>query len=812
MKISYNWIRKFLDVNLPAQEVADLLTHSGLEVEGIELFQSVPGGLAGLVVAEVLTCEKHPNADKLSVTTVNIGSDKILQIVCGASNVAKGQKVVVATVGSTLYPVSGEPFEIKQSKIRGELSEGMICAEDEIGLGTSHEGIMVLDKSAIIGLSAKEYFNIEEDSIFEIGLTPNRADAASHLGVARDLYAVLKANDHKVSEISIPSVSDFKIAKDKSDLVVSVENRDACPRYSGISISGVRVEASPAWLQNRLKSIGLSPINNIVDITNFVLHECGQPLHAFDVAKIKDKKIIVRTAKVDEKFITLDNIERKLFPTDLMICDAENPMCIAGVFGGLSSGITENTEVIFLESAYFNPAYIRKTGKLHGLKTDASFRFERGTDPEITVYALKRATALILEIAGGEISSEIIDIYPEKIVPAEFVFDFDYLDKFSGDTLDRDRVKSILTSLGITILEDRKNEVLIKIPTSKVDVLRPVDIVEEVLRIHGYNRIPEPSRMISSLPAIVGSDPEIAQNKVADFLASCGFHEILTNSLTKGSLESEQSDLTTSVVRILNPLSQDLNVLRNEMLGSGLEVISYNRNRKNSDLKLFEFGKTYLKVNEKYEESSRLAIYLTGRKFDISWNGDKSPVDFYFAKAFVENILRRIKLDPSSLISEKVSDGQFSAGIVWRTKEKEIARLCSVRRPILKDFDIANEVFYADINWDVVLKNAKKTATQVSEVSKFPSVRRDLSMMIDSRVNFSQIESVAYKTERKLLKAINLFDVYQGDKIEQGKKSYAVAFILLDEYQTLTDKNIDKTMERLMAALEKEVGAVIRKA
>ncbi len=812
MKISFNWIRKFLEVNLPSEEVADLLTHSGLEVEGTEIFQSVPGGLAGLVVGEVLTCEKHPNADKLSVTTVNIGSDKILQIVCGASNVAKGQKVVVATVGSTLYPSSGEAFEIKQSKIRGEVSEGMICAEDEIGLGASHEGIMVLDGNTPAGLSAKEYFKIEEDTIFEIGLTPNRADAASHLGVARDLYAVLKANDHKVSEICIPTVSDLKPKNSNSAVTVSVENTEACPRYSGISISGICVEPSPAWLQNRLKSIGLSPINNIVDITNFVLHECGQPLHAFDLDKIRDKKIIVRTARPEEKFITLDTIERKLFPSDLMICDAEHPMCIAGVFGGAGSGISEMTKVVFLESAYFNPSYIRKTGKLHGLKTDASFRFERGTDPEITVYALKRAANLILEIAGGEISSEIVDIYPLPLKPAEFIFNFDYLDKFAGDKLERTRVKSILTSLGITILEERDNEVLIRIPTAKVDVLRPVDVVEEVLRIHGYNRIPEPARMISSLPAIVGSDRETSQNKVSDFLASNGFHEILTNSLTKGVAESDSDDSVSTAVRILNPLSQDLNILRQGMLHSGLEVIAYNRNRKNPDLRLFEFGKTYSKLNGKYEESSRLALYFTGRKFDISWNGDKSPVDFYFAKAFVENVLRRSKLDPSTLVCETISDDQFGNGVVFITKEKEIARLGSVRKNILKGFDIGNDVFYADINWDALLKNSKKSATQVTEVSKFPSVRRDLSMMIDSRVNFAQIESVAYKTERKLLKAINLFDVYQGDKIEQGKKSYAVAFILLDEHQTLTDKNIDKTMERLMSALEKEVGAVIRKA
>jgi phenylalanyl-tRNA synthetase beta chain len=812
MKISYNWIKEFLKIDLPPEEVVDHLTHCGLEVEAMELFQSVQGGLAGLVIAEVLTCEKHPNADKLSITTVDVAGEKILQIVCGASNVAKGQKVVVATVGSTLYPLHGDSFEIKQSKIRGELSEGMICAEDEIGLGTSHEGIMVLDPDTKVGMSAKDYFKVEEDTIFEIGLTPNRADAASHLGVARDLYAVLLAKDIKVPEISLPSVEEFKDKPEKKFISVKVENSEACPRYSGITLSGVKVADSPAWLQNRLRSIGISPINNIVDITNYVLHECGQPLHAFDADKINDKKVVVRTARKDEKFFTLDGTERKLATEDLMICDASEPMCIAGIFGGMNSGISATTKSVFLESAYFNPDFIRRSGKRHSLKTDASFRFERGTDPEITIYALKRAVQLILEIAGGEISSGLIDIYPNKIAAAEFSFNLDYLDKFSGDQLDRNKVRSILISLDISILKDEGTDLLLRIPTAKVDVLRPVDVVEEVLRIYGYNRIPLPSKLISSLPAIIGSDRESIQNHTADFLASNGFLEILTNSLEKSRVSSGKEDAVSSEVRILNPLSQDLNVLRQDMLYSGLDIISYNRNRKNADLRLFEFGKTYSKSGEKYEESSRLALYLTGRKFDISWNGDKAPVDFYFAKAFVENVLRRCKVDPALLVYENTSCPQFSTGLKLGTKEKQLVQLGSVHRSILKSFDITNEVLYADFNWDALLRTSKRSAVQVSEVSKFPSVRRDLSMMIDSKVHFSQIESVAYKTERKLLKSINLFDVYQGDKIEQGKKSYAVAFILLDDQRTLTDKNIDKAMDRLMSALEKEVGAVIRKS
>ncbi|MBP6334365.1 MAG: phenylalanine--tRNA ligase subunit beta [Bacteroidia bacterium] len=812
MKVSFNWLKKFLPTELAASEIADLLTHCGLEVEGMEKFESIPGGLKGLLVGEVITCVKHPNADKLSITTVNVGTDNNLQIVCGASNVAAGQKVIVATVGSTLYPSTGEPFQIKQSKIRSELSEGMICAEDEIGLGTSHEGIMVLSAETPVGKSAKDYFNIEEDIIFEIGLTPNRADAASHLGVARDLYAVLLANGKHVSPITMPSVEDFVGGTSGVGTSVSVQNEIACPRYSGLSISGVKVGDSPEWLQNRLKAIGLSPINNIVDVTNFVLHECGQPLHAFDAMKIKDNTIVVRSAKPGEKFVTLDQVERKLNADDLMICDASQPMCIAGVFGGITSGISSGTENIFIESAYFNPAYIRKTSKSHGLKTDASFRFERGTDPAMTIYALKRAAQLITEIAGGKISSDIVDIYPKEIKPVDILFSLDYLDKFSGDRIDRSKVKSILVSLGISIINEDSDILSLRIPTSKVDVLRPVDIVEEVLRIYGYNRIPVAEKMFSSLPAIVSNDREALQNKTADFLSSNGFLEILTNSLTKSLTVNEGSVNESSEVRLLNPLSIELDTLRETLLYSGLEVIQHNRNRKNPDLRLFEFGKVYSKSDSKYVENYRLALYITGRKFEISWNGDKSPVDFYFAKSFVENVLRRCKVDTSTLTSATTSDAILGNTLLFKVGEKELVRIGSVRKSLLKSFDINNEVFYTDFDWDLLFKQSKKSSIVVSEVSKFPSVRRDLSMMIDGRVQFSQIETVAYKTERKLLKAINLFDVYQGDKIEQGKKSYAVSFTLLDEQQTLTDKQIDKTMERLMTAFEKEVGAVIRKS
>lgn len=810
MKISYNWLKEFLDFDLSANEISELLTYGGLEVEGLELFQSIPGGLNGLVIGEVLSCTRHPNADKLTITKVDTGTE-ILQIVCGAPNVAQGQKVIVALPGTTLYPLEGEPFEIKKSRIRGELSEGMICAEDEIGIGRSHEGIIVLQADAVKGMPAAEFYRITEDSIFEIGLTPNRADAASHLGVARDLYSLLLANGHQVSSLRLPEVPEIKVTGVSKPVSVMVEDHLACPRYSGLCLSGVRVSESPSWLQSRLRSIGLAPINNIVDITNLVLHECGQPLHAFDLSRIRDRKIVVRNAKSGEKFITLDGIERNLTQDDLMICDTGEPLCIAGVFGGANSGISESTTEVFLESACFNPVHIRKTSKHHSLKTDASFRFERGTDPEITVYALKRAADLICRISGAVVSSAITDLYPEKIKPAEFTFSFDYLDKFSGLSIDREKVKSILISTGITILREEGDSLFLRIPAYKVDVTRPVDVVEEILRIYGYNRIPVPSKMYSSPPAITGFDPGYLKEKVSDYLASNGFCEILTNSLVPVRMKEDESE-NGREIRILNPLSQELGALRQNLLHNGLEVISYNRNRKNSDLRLFEFGKTYHREGQQYIESDRLSIYLSGRKFDISWNGDKDPVDFYFAKSFAENVLRCCRINISALHQTALKDEYFSQVLEYKLNNSVLLRLGSLQKPVLRKYDIGNEVFHADFDWDALMKHADKTPVRLKEVSKYPSVRRDLSMMIDSHIHFSQIEKVAFNAERKLLKEISLFDVYQGEKIEKGKKSYAVSFILLDEHQTLTDKHIDKTMDKLMAALEKEVGAVIRRS
>lgn len=815
MKISYNWLKKYLPVTLPAEETAHLLTHCGLEVEGIESFQSMKGGLEGLFVGEVKTCTKHPNADKLSLTTVDTGDGTLLSIVCGAPNIAAGQKVIVAKVGSTLYPISGEPFEIKKSKIRGELSEGMICAEDEIGLGTSHAGVMVLPQDTRIGMPAAEYFKIENDQVFEIGLTPNRADAASHLGVARDLYAVLinksSTDTSAVPPVTRVAVDTFTIDSNALPVKVEVQDPIACPRYSAITISGVQVGESPEWLKNRLRSIGVGPINNIVDITNFVLHECGQPLHAFDAAAIKGNKVVVRSAREGEKFVTLDQVERTLVPGNLMICDEEKPMCLAGVFGGIGSGISNATTNVFLESAYFNPASIRKTSKLHGLKTDASFRFERGTDPEMTLYALKRAALLMREIAGGKISSEIIDIYPEPILPGEIVLNYNYLNRFSGEDLDRNKVKKILLALGLLIVSEDAGSAVLRVPTFKVDVTRPVDVVEEILRVYGYNNIPIPKKQNVSLPAIVEFDRDKLLNKVSDYLASNGFNEILSNSLSKSRYTELAGWNAEQNVKVLNPLSQDLEILRRNMLYTGLEAIEYNRNRKHSDLRLFEFGKTYSKEDSKYKESYHLSLFISGRKSEERWNGDTSPVSFYFLKSYVENLLRICGVGSSNLNTEVYADTFFASGLQIKTGNKVLVTFGSIKKNQLKPFDISNEVFYADFDWDALIKIAAKKSVQYVEVSKFPVVRRDLSMLIDRQVTYAQIEAIAYKTERKLLRELRLFDVYEGEKIEAGKKSYAVTFLLNDDEQTLTEKQIDKTMERLMLALEKEAGAVIRK-
>ena len=812
MKISYNWLKNYVNVNLPAEEVARLLTDCGLEVESVEKHETVKGGLEGIVIGEVKTRDKHPGADRLSVTTVDVGQPELLHIVCGASNVAAGQKVVVALVGAKMYPTEGEPFEIKRSKIRGELSEGMICAEDEIGLGASHAGIMVLDPSAKVGTPAKEYFKLEEDHIFEIGLTPNRADAASHVGVARDLVAILQNMDEQ-AKLELPSVHHFET--DSTDRTVSVEVKDvkACPRYTGVTISNVTVQESPAWLKNRLLSIGLRPINNVVDITNFVLHELGQPLHAFDADKITGNKVIVKKLPAGTVFVTLDGAERKLSGEDLMICNGkEEGMCIAGVFGGATSGVTEATKTIFLESAYFDAGTIRKASRHHGLKTDASFRFERGADPDITVYALKRAAMLIQELAGGSVSSEIVDVYPHPIEPFIVPFNYRNCDKLIGKNIDRAKIRRIITSLGIEVRNEGSEAMQLAVPPFKVDVQREVDVIEEVLRIYGYNNIPEPSVFRSSISYSLNPDREKIQNTVSDLLSSSGFNEIMSLSLTKGEYaEKLESYKSANNVRMLNPLSSDLDVMRQTLLFSGLEAIAYNQNRKSSDLKLYEFGNVY-RFDEgrewPYSESSRMAMFVSGRKLRESWNTGDDNADFYHLKGYVENVLSRLGLE--GLKMEELGNDIFSQGLALDKGKRRIVEMGKVNKSLLKSMNISQDVYYAELNWDNVLDIVRHHKVEYKEVSKFPAVRRDLALLLNREVKFSEVEQLAYQAEKNILKEVNLFDVYEGDKLEKGKKSYAVSFILQDESATLTDKQIDKIMEKLTKTFGEKLGATLR--
>lgn len=819
MKISYNWLKELLPVNFSPEETSVLLTGSGLEVEGIEAFESVKGGLKGLVIGEVKSCIKHPDADKLSLTTVDVGTGEILQIVCGAPNVAAGQKVIVATPGTKIFPLEGDPFVIKQAKIRGQSSNGMICAEDEIGLGKMHEGIIVLPENAVIGMPVSEFYKIKNDQIFEIGLTPNRADAASHLGVARDLAAVMRTK--KLIETNIDEKISLKIPEIKNDIFkntypekiqikVSVKDTEACIRYSGISVANAKVGESPDWLKDRLLSIGVNPINNIVDITNYVLHECGQPLHAFDADQIKGGNIIVRSAIENEKFVTLDNIERTMHSGDLMICDESKAMCIAGVYGGLTSGINDKTKNIFIESACFNPAFIRKTSKRHGLKTDASFRFERGTDPEITIYALKRAASLITEIAGGEIVSEISDTYPAQVKPVVIDLNYSFLDQFSGEVIDRKVVRTILDSLGIKIISEDNNILRMEVPPFKVDVTRPADVIEEILRIYGYDRIPVPEKINASLPSNPGFDREQLQNKIAGYLSNNGFNEIMTNSLTKSEYVSLPGWNTDEIVNILNPLSQDLAVLRQDLLVNSLETVQYNSNRKQSDLRLFEFGKTYIRKNNKYGEDYRLSVLLTGNRYESSWKIKEAEVDFYFLKSFVNDILSLCGI--KDFFETEVDGGVYSSSLIIKKNEDVLVQYGMVEKATVRKFDLKEDVLHADFKWDNIVKYALKKPVRYSEISKFPAVKRDLSMLIGSDISYSQLENIAYKTEKKLLKEIRLFDIYDGDKIDTGKKSYALSFILQDDQQTLNEQQITKIMDKLMSAFEKEAGAVIRKS
>lgn len=798
MKISYNWLKQFISTDKNPNELSQILTDIGLEVEGVEEIQGIPGGLTGLVIGEVKTCQQHPNADRLRITTVDVGEASLLHIVCGAPNVAAGQKVVVATVGTTVYPLEGEPFKINKSKIRGEVSEGMICAEDEIGLGKSHEGIMVLPADAPVGSLAKDFFGVKDDYCFEIGLTPNRADAASHLGVARDVAAVLR------QEVKLPDISSFKAGSGRL-MPVTVDNTNACKRYSSLSISGVKVADSPEWLQEKLRAIGLRPINNIVDVTNYVLHELGQPLHAFDADKVAGSHIIVRNAKEGEAFVTLDEVERKLSSEDLMICDEEKPLCIAGVFGGLNSGVTGTTMNVFLESAYFDAVSIRKSSKRHNLKTDASFRFERGTDPDMTVYALKRAALLMVEVAGGEISSEISDIYPAPVKPFVFEVNPDNVRRLIGKNITDENIVDILQALQIQVASKDAGVLTVSVPPYKVDVTREVDITEEVLRIYGYNNIEMKQQIKASLNTSAKPDKEVIQNLVADTLIANGFNEILSNSLTKLAY----ADNEETVVKILNPLSSDLDVMRQNLLFSALEAVAYNQKRKNPDLKLFEFGKTYHMVDGVYEEEQQLSLTITGAQHTQQWNQPSQPVSFYDIKAAVDALVKRLNI--RDLKTEDLESAHFSYGLQYVKGQKTLVKFGAVSTKALKKADVNGMVYYAVFNWELLLKAIRKNKITYKEVAKFPAVRRDLSLLIDRQVTFDALKNIAERTERKLLKSVGVFDVYVGDKLPAGKKSYALSFELQDEEKTLTDKQIDSVIQKLILNFEKEVGAEIRK-
>jgi len=808
MKISYNWLKQFINIDWNAEKTGELLTDLGLEIEGIEAYESVKGGLSGIVVGEVLTCKQHPNADRLKVTTVDIGEDNPVQIVCGAPNVDAGQKVPVATIGTTLYTAEGEAWKIKKGKIRGEESHGMICAEDELGLGNSHDGIMVLDADLKPGTLASEVFEIENDQVFEIGLTPNRADAMSHFGVARDLKAGLLQKEVSL-ELITPSVSAFHVDSRTLKVDVDVQDKERCPRYCGVTISGIKVDTSPDWLQHRLKSIGLSPINNVVDITNYVLHELGQPLHAFDAAKVKGHKIEVKTCEAGTKFTTLDGIERELHEDDLMICDAEKPMCIAGVFGGNYSGVTEHTTSIFLESAYFNPVSVRKTAKRHGLNTDASFRFERGIDPNITEYALKRAALLIADIAGGEITSDISDTYPNKINDFEIRLSFDNTTKLIGQEIPKETIKSILTSLDIKVNNVTETGLGLTVPAYRNDVQREADVIEEILRVYGYNNIATTEKLNASISNTSKFEDYKLQNIIGNQLAALGFYEIMSNSLTTPKyVELSEQLQDTHNVEMLNPLSNDLSVMRQSLLFSGLEAVAYNTNRKRGDLKLFEFGKTYHQYSEKREEFKHLAILVTGNKSEERWNSPVIPSDFFYLKGIVERILERLGIIRLKTASLKLD--VFTEGITLSQGKKQLVDLGLVSKAILKDFGISQPVLFADFNWDNILDIAQHNRIKFKPISKYPEVRRDFALLIDHNVSFKDIYTIAKQAEKQLLKDVNLFDVYEGENLPSGKRSYAVSFILQDENKTLNDKQIDKIMNKLQANFETQLGAKLR--
>ena len=808
MKISYNWLKQFINLDWEPEKTSELLTNLGLEVEGLEKYSSIKGGLEGIIVGHIEKCEKHPNADRLKVTSVNVGKETLLKIVCGAPNVKKGQKVAVATIGTTLYNSDGESWKIKKGKIRGEESNGMLCAEDEIGLGESHDGILILDDKFKPGDPLSNYYDVESDYIFEIGLTPNRADAMSHYGTARDIKAGLIQLGIN-SELMSPSVSGFHVDNRSLKIDIDVADKKKAPRYCGITISGVSVNNSPSWLQNRLKAIGLSPINNVVDVTNYVLHSLGQPLHAFDADKITGQKVIVRNAIKGEKFTTLDGIERDLDSEDLMICNSKEPMCIAGVFGGLNSGVSNLTTSIFLESAYFDPVSIRKSSKRHGISTDASFRFERGVDPNITKYALKFAAMLIAEVAGGEISSDPRDEYPNKIEDKQVFINFMKTNKIIGEEIPKETIKKILSSLEIKVNNVTEAGLGLTIPSYRNDVTREIDVIEEILRVYGYNNIQIKNKLNSSISNSSRITNHKIENVVAEQLVSHGFFEIMTNSLTsKNYIQFGNSSDENEFVKILNPLSSDLAILKNNMLFSGLESIKYNLNRQQNRLKLFEFGKTYHQTNGERKEINNLALFITGNIDSLNWKSSKAKTDFFFTKGIVNSILNKLGI---TKYKEKISKNNiFEYGQNLLIKEKSLVEYGLINSDIIKYFSIDQNIFYINFNWNLITDLIKDKNIKYKQIPKFPEVKRDFALLVDNNISFESISKIAKKTDQKFLKNIILFDVYNGENLPKGKKSYAVSFTLQDETKTLTEKEIDKIMSRLENSFKDELGAELR--
>ena len=820
MNISYNWLKDYLDFDLQPDEVAAALTSIGLETGGVEEVQTIKGGLEGLVIGEVLTCEEHPNSDHLHITTVNVGGAEPLQIVCGAPNVAAGQKVVVAVNGTKLYD-GDECFTIKRSKIRGIESNGMICAEDEIGIGTDHAGIIVLPADAVVGTPAKEYYNVKSDYVLEVDITPNRVDATSHFGVARDLAAYLKQNG-KPANLKRPNVDAFKIDDETPAIEVVVENTEACLRYSGITIKGVTVKESPEWLQNRLKVIGLRPINNVVDVTNYILHGVGQPLHSFDADKVKGNKVVVRSAKEGSKFVTLDGVERTLTDRDLMICNVEEPMCIAGVFGGLDSGVTEQTKNVFLESATFHPTWIRKTARRFGLNTDASFRYERGLDPNQTVDVMKRAALLIQEVAGGTITGAIQDIYPAPVAPYRVELAYNKVNTLIGKVIPVETVKSILESLEMKIVSETAEGWVIDVPVYRIDVQRDVDVIEDILRIYGYNNVEFSDNVKSNLSYQTPTDRSYKlQNLISEQLCGCGFNEILNNSLTRSAYYDNLSTYPVShCVMLMNPLSADLNCMRQTLLFGGLESVEHNAKRKNGNIRFFEFGNCYdYNIDHKKEgetlaefsEDYRLGLWVSGSRVDNNWAHPNEKSSVYELKAYVENNLVRLGVNLQKVIFGNLANDIYSAGLSITTSSgRQLGTMGIVSPKICKELDIETDVYYAELSWTLLMKEIKKSKVTFSEISKFPAVKRDLALLLDKNVQFAEIEKIATESERKLLKNVALFDVYEGKNLPAGKKSYAVSFYLQDEGKTLNDKQIDAIMKKIQTNLEQKLGAQLR--